>query len=150
MKKLKGRYVIVELIPTHSNPKLGEVIQIQALRLDNLKLIERFDYRLNKSLVNNPDLLQMTDYDNESFTYLDGGLLDAFKKWLGDDKLLIIDSEWTKEYLSDFPNKTSVFKYLNMKYSDDVIERMMAKYSLKPSSVIVDLIYEALLFELDI
>lgn len=150
MKKLKGRYVIVELIPTHSNPKLGEVIQIQALRLDNLKLIERFDYRLNKSLVNNPDLLQMTDYDNESFTYLDGGLLDAFKKWLGDDKLLIIDSDWAKEYLSDFPNKTSVFKYLNMEYSDDVIERMMAKYSLKPSSVIVDLIYEALLFELDI
>lgn len=150
MKELKGRYVIVELIPTHSNPKMGEVIQIQALRLDNLKLIERFDYRLNKSLVNNPDLLQMTDYDNESFIYLDGGLLDAFKKWLGDDKLLIIDSDWAKEYLSDFPNKTSVFKYLNMEYSDDVIERMMAKYSLKPSSVIVDLIYEALLFELDI
>ena len=61
-----------------------------------------------------------------------------------------IDSSILKEYLSDFPNKTSVFKYLNMEYSDDVIERMMAKYSLKHSSVIVDLIYEALLFELDI
>ena len=47
----KDKYIIAEIIPTNSNKNLGEIIQIQALKIDGLKLINRFDYRLNLDLI---------------------------------------------------------------------------------------------------
>ena len=34
-----------------------------------------------------------------------------------------------------------------MEFSDDVIEKLMSKYNLVPSNHIVDLLYEALIYE---
>ena len=75
-------------------------------------------------------------------------ILTRFKKWIEDYDLLIIDNVYTKNYLSKIKNKKeSIFDYLNMSFSDDVIELVMEKYKLIPSNHIVDLLYEALLFE---
>ena len=40
-------YIILELIPDAISPDKGQVIQLSALKLRGLKLIDRFDYRLN-------------------------------------------------------------------------------------------------------
>ena len=67
---------------------------------------------------------------------------------LKDYDLLIIDNEYTANYLEDIENKKeSIFKYLKMDFSDDVIEEVIDKYKLEPSNYIVDLLYEALIFE---
>ena len=42
----KDKYIIVEIIPTRSNSKDGFIAQISALKLEGLKLIDRFDYRV--------------------------------------------------------------------------------------------------------
>ncbi len=145
------KYVILEIIPTALDPKKGDVAQISALKIDGIKLIDRFDYRLDKSKVKIPDILKMTDYDNESFKYVKTtkNLLSNFKKFTGDLPLLIIDNSYTRSYLSDFDNKMySVFSFLNLNVSDDVFDRLMNKYGLEPSNYLVDLLYEALIKEL--
>ena len=43
--------------------------------------------------------------------------------------------------------KESVFKYLNLELTDDVFDKLMKKYQLEPSNHLVDLLYEALIFE---
>ena len=63
MDLLKDKYVIVEVIPTSSDSKKGIIAQLSALKLDGIKLIDRFDYRVNEKLVNNKDLLEMISYD---------------------------------------------------------------------------------------
>ena len=145
------KYVILEIIPTALDPKKGDVAQISALKIDGTKLLDRFDYRLDKSKIKIPDILRMTDYDNESFKYVKTtkNLLSNFKKFTGDLPLLIIDNSYTRSYLSDFDNDMySVFSFLNLDVSHDVFDRLKNKYNLEPSNYLVDLLYEALIKEL--
>ena len=143
-------YIILEIIPTTSKKETGKIIQIQALKLNNLKLLDRLDIRLDESNITNPDLLAMISYDKENFTYFqdEEKLLETFKNFISDLPLLIIDNEYTKDYLKDFANlKESIFKYLNLELTDDVFTNLINKYHLEPSNNLVDLLYEGLIYE---
>ena len=143
-------YIILEIIPTTSKKETGKIIQIQALKLNNLKLLDRLDIRLDESNITNPDLLAMISYDKENFTYFqdEEKLLETFKNFISDLPLLIIDNEYTKDYLKDFTNsKESIFKYLNLELTDDVFSNLINKYNLEPSNNLVDLLYEGLIYE---
>lgn len=143
-------YIILEIIPTTSKKETGKIIQIQALKLNNLKLLDRLDVRLDESNITNPDLLAMISYDKENFTYFqdEEKLLETFKNFISDLPLLIIDNEYTKDYLKDFANlKESIFKYLNLELTDDVFSNLIKKYHLEPSNNLVDLLYEGLIYE---
>ena len=143
------KYVILEIIPSTSKRETGNILQIQALKLNELKLIDRFDYRLDIPL-NNPDLLNILSYDKDKFTYVkdEKKLLKNFKDFISDLPLLIIDNPYTLDYLKDINNpKESVFKHLNLEYSQDVFDKIINKYNLEPSNHLVDLLYEALIYE---
>ena len=143
------RYIILEIIPTKISG--GDVAQLSALKINGIKLEDRFDYRLDKSKINVPDILNMINYDNESFKYVKTTktLMKNFKKFIGDLPLLIIDNSYTRNYLEGFDNKIeSIFKYLGLEVNDDVFDRLMNKYELEPSNYLVDLLYEALIKEL--
>ena len=144
------KYVILEIIPTALDPKKGEIAQLSALKLNGLNLIDRFDYRLNDDKIKIEDIKNMISYDKDSFNYVDSKeeILTKFQNFIEDYDLLIIDNEYTANYLEDIENKKeSIFKYLKMDFSDDVIEKVIDKYKLEPSNYIVDLLYEALIFE---
>jgi DNA polymerase III alpha subunit (gram-positive type) len=148
--KLPKEYIIVEIIPSHSNSKYGFIVQLQALKIKEDKIIDRLDLRVNEDLINNPDLVNMISYDEEMFTYVNDkeDILKDFIKFIGKDKLLIIDNYYTLDYLSTIKNKKeSVFKYLDLELSDDVFDKIMKKYKLEPSNHLVDLLYEAIIFE---
>ena len=143
------KYVILEIIPSTSKRETGNILQIQALKLNELKLIDRFDYRLDIPL-NNPDLLNILSFDKDKFTYVkdEKELLKNFKDFISDLPLLIIDNPYTLDYLKDINNpKESVFKHLNLEYSQDVFDKIINKYNLEPSNHLVDLLYEALIYE---
>lgn len=143
-------YIIVEIIPEAISPEKGNLVQISALRLKGLKLLDRFDYRLNEDKIENLDIKELVSYDVESFKYLNSTeeLLDAFKKWVLDFPVYILDNDYTRNFLKDISNdKRSIAEALNMDYSDDFIERVIEKYHLEPSNYIVDLLYEALIYE---
>ena len=143
------KYIILEIIPTKVSG--GDVAQLSALKIDGIKLIDRFDYRLDKGKINIPDILNMTNYDNESFKYVKTTktLMKNFKKFIEDLPLLIIDNSYTRNYLTELDNKIeSVFKYLDLEVNDDVFDKLMNKYGLEPSNYLVDLLYEALIKEL--
>ena len=75
--------------------------------------------------------------------------MKEFIKFIGKDKLLIIDNYYTLDYLKDIKNKKdSVFKYLGLELSDDVFDKVIDKYKLEPSNHFVDLLYEAIIFEI--
>ena len=142
------KFIIIEIIPTHSKKELGKIIQLQALKIDKLNLIDRFDYRLNEKEITNKDLVDLISYDKECFTYVDSDkeILDEFSKWSNNLPLLILDNNYTKDYLSGLKNKKhSIAKYLGTKYSDDLITELMKKYKLEPSNHIVDLLYESII-----
>lgn len=144
------KYIILEIIPTAVDPKKGEIAQLSALKLNGLNLIDRFDYRLNDDKIKIEDIKNMISYDKDSFIYVDSKeeILTNFQEFIEDYDLLIIDNEYTANYLEDIENKKeSIFKYLKMDFSDDVIEEVIDKYKLEPSNYIVDLLYEALIFE---
>ena len=144
------KYIILEIIPTAIDPKKGEIAQLSALKLNGLNLIDRFDYRLNDDKIKIEDIKNMISYDKDSFNYVDSKeeILTNFQEFIEDYDLLIIDNEYTANYLEDIENKKeSIFKYLKMDFSDDVIEKVIDKYKLEPSNYIVDLLYEALIFE---
>lgn len=147
--KLPKEYIIVEIIPNHSNSKVGFICQLQALKIKDDKIIERLDLRVNEDLINNPDLLRMISYDKEMFTYVEKDeLLKMFINFIKKDRLLIIDNYYTLDYLNDIPNKKeSVFKYLDLELTNDVFDKLINKYKLEPSNHLVDLLYEALIFE---
>lgn len=143
-------YVIVELIPTSLNPNKGDIIQLSALKINDLKIIDRFDYRLIDEKIPLKDLIDLINYDKESFIYKNTTeeILSDFKCWIKDLPLLIIDNSYTKNYLKIVDNKKeSIFNYLNTTYSDDVIEKLIKKYNLQPSNYIVDLLFESLIYE---
>lgn len=142
-------YIILEIIPSTSKRETGNILQIQALKLNGLKLISRFDYRLDIP-VNNSDLLNMISYDKKNFTYVkdEVQLIKEFKDFISDLPLLIIDNSYTLDYLGEFNNsKESIFKYLNLEYSLDIFDKIITKYNLEPSNNLVDLLYEALIYE---
>lgn len=146
----KDKYIIVEVIPTHSKKSKGFIAQISALKLDGIKLLDRFDYRVNDELIDNPDLLDMIKYDKNMFTYVDNKYFipEKFKRWVEDYPLLIIEESYTLDYLKDIDNKKElVYKYLDMEYSPDVFEKIINKYNLEISNHLVDLIYEAIIYE---
>lgn len=145
------KYIIVELIPTSIKKENGVLVQLSALKLDGIKLLDRFDYRLNEEKVPISDFIEMCNYDKKSFTYLDSTelILEKFKNWIEDLPLLIIDNTYTRNYLEDISNsKESIFKYLGIEDGDNSIDTMISKYNLEPSNYIVDLLYEALIQEL--
>ena len=144
-----NKYIIVELIPTTSKKETGDIIQLSALKIDNLSLIDRFDYRLNEDKIYLKKLLELIDYDKELFVYKNttDEILNDFKEWCENYKILIIDNEYTKSYLKEFENKESIFDHLNMKYNDNIIDEIIEKYNLENSNYIVDLLYEALIYE---
>jgi len=152
MDLLKSKYVIVELIPTSIKKENGVLVQLSALKLDGIKLLDRFDYRINEDKVPLSDFIDMCSYDKDSFIYVDStdDILDKFKDFIEDLPLLIMDNSYTRNYLCDIDNiKESVFSYLDIELSDDSIEKMISKYKLEPSNYIVDLLYEALIQVLD-
>ena len=145
----KDKYIIVEIIPTSSNSKVGEIIEISGLKIEGLKLKERFNYRLNQDLILNPDLRNIVNYANNEFTIVDSSekIMIAFKKFIGKLPLLIIDNSYTRDYLRVIKNKKeSVFKYLDLEFSEDIFDILIKKYKLEPSNFLVDLIYESLIF----
>ena len=64
-------YIILEIIPTSSNPSSGSIIQLSALKLKGLTLLDRFDYRLNDEFLPIKEMKSWIDYDKDSFTYVD-------------------------------------------------------------------------------
>ncbi len=145
-------YVILEIIPTSVDPKKGDIAQLSALKINGLKLEDRFDYRLDKTKIKIPDILRITNYDNESFKYVKTTktLLNEFRKFAQDLPLLIIDNDYTRDYLEDIENeKLSVFNYLGFEVTDDVFDKVMNKYGLEPSNYLVDLLYEAIIRKMD-
>ena len=151
IKDLENKeYIILEIIPTSPNPEKGEVAQLSALKLKGLTLLDRFDYRLKEDNINNIYIEEMINYDKENFIYKETPkeILDDFKKWIGRDLLLIIDNDYTKDYLKKYKNKKeSIFKYLDTCFYDDVFNEIIKKYNLEASNYIVDLLYEALIYE---
>ena len=144
------KYIIMEIIPTSLNSSKGSIIQIQALKIDGLKLKDRFDYRINLDLIDIPDLRKMISYDIDSFKYTNNSndLIQEFITFIEDLPLLIIDNSYTKDYLKGIKNKKeSIFKYLDMEFSDDVFDKLIKKYNLEPSNHLVDLLYESLIQE---
>ena len=142
------KYIILEIIPTKVSG--GDIAQLSALKIDGIKLIDRFDYRLDKDKIKSIDILNMTNYDNEFFKYVKTtkSLMNNFKKFIEDLPLLIIDNSYTRNYLNVDNKIESVFKYLNLDVNDEVFDRLMNKYNLEPSNYLVDLLYEALIKEL--
>lgn len=151
MNVLKEKYIILELIPTAPNRERGVLVQLSALKLDGIRLLDRFDYRINEDKVPLTDFIDMCSYDKESFIYLDSteAILDKFQEWIEDLPLLIIDNDYTRNYLKDVSNpKESVFQYLGIEDSDNAIQDLISKYHLESSNYIVDLLYEAIIQEI--
>lgn len=146
--KLPKEYIILEIIPTSSNKENGFIAQIQALKVNAGKIIDRLDLRVKEELLDNKDLLNMISYDKEMFTYVDKDkMLEGLINFVNNDLLMIVDNTYTLSYL-DIPNKKElVFDYLNLDYSFDVFNKLMDKYKLVPSNHLVDLVYEALIYE---
>ena len=90
----------------------------------------------------------MISYDKSSFTYKNSTkeILEEFKEWSNDLPLLIIDNLYTENFLETLTNhKESIFKYLDTKYNDNIIDELIKKYELEPSNYIVDILYESLI-----
>jgi len=141
-------YIILELIPTAISPQKGDIAQLSALKVNGIKIIDRFDYRLDKDKIQIPSFLEMLSYDNDKFTYKNTTqeILDDFLKWSDNKKLLIMDNLYTNNFLETIPNtKESIAKYLDMEYTDDFISKLITKYNLEESNYIVDLLYESLI-----
>jgi len=148
MNLLEEKYIILEIIPTAIHPKKGDIIQLSAIKLDGLKLLDRFDFRLREDLIALQDFKYLISYDKSSFTYKNSTkeILEEFKEWSNDLPLLIIDNLYTENFLETLTNhKESIFKYLDTKYNDNIIDELIKKYELEPSNYIVDILYESLI-----
>lgn len=146
----KDKYIILELIPSHSLSEKGDIVQLSALKIEKLQLLERFDYRLDPKLIENKDLKEMISYDKKSFKYTKNKkkILEKFKEFSEELPLLIIDNYYTRDYLKTLDNKKeSVFSYLNLNITEDVFDKLIKKYNLEESNHLVDLLYEGLIYE---
>ncbi len=145
----KDKYIIVEIIPTHSDSDKGFIAQISALKLDGIKLLDRFDYRVKDNLIENDDLKRLISYDKEMFTYVDNiyFIIEKFKQWAEDYPILIVEETYTPGYLSELNNtKELIYPYIDMEYSLDVFNKIMDKYKIEPTNHLVDILYEAIIF----
>lgn len=145
---MNRKYIIVEIIPTGISPDKGVVAQISALKLKGLELLDRFDARLNLDMINNSQILDMIDYDHDSFEYFSDSkiIMDKFSKWTDGEDLLILDNTYTNNFLECLDNKReSIASYYDLEYSDDLIDKIRDKYNLEDSNYIVDLLYEGLI-----
>lgn len=152
MNLSKEKYIIVELIPTSIFKQNGVLVQLSALKLEGIHLIDRFDYRICEEKVPFPDFIDMCSYDKESFVYANSTdeILNNFEEWIEDLPLLIIDNPYTRNYLQTISNKKlSIFEYLNIENDNQAIENMITRYHLEPSNYVVDLLYEALIQVID-
>ena len=150
MNLQKDKYIIVEIIPTHSNPEEGFIAQLSALKLEGIKLIDRFDYRVEDKFIENEDLRNMIKYDKKSFTYVNNiyFILEKFKQWAKDYPLLLLESNYTKKYLKEIKNKKDVvYPYLDLEDEPHVFDKILKKYNLEPSDHLVDLVYESIIYE---
>lgn len=147
----KDKFIILELIPTSINPDKGDIIQLSALKLEGMNLLSRFDYRLKEELIPYQSFLDVIDYDKEMFKYLDStkSIMEDFKEWIGELPLLIMDNNYTNNYLKDIVNKKeSIFKYLNIDNNDEVIDVLIKRYHIEPTNHVVDILYESLIQEI--
>ena len=147
---MEGKYIIVELIPTASNPEYGDIIQLSALKIENLQIVDRFDYRLKEEYIPLQDLVRMISYDKDKFIYKETTteILEEFDKWSEDIPILILNNQYTLKYLKEINNiKKDISTYLDIPYHDDIIETIMEKYEIEPSNYIVDILYEALIYK---
>lgn len=150
MNLKKDKYIILEIIPTNLKHKNGVIIQLSALKIDGLKLKDRFDYRLEENSLPIIEMKSWIDYDTDSFIYVksEDDILSDFKKFVNDYTLLILDDIYTKDFFKEFDNEIDyITNYLGMEYNDHIIEKIIKKYKLQPSNHIVDLLYEALMME---
>ena len=146
----KDKYIIVEIIPTSSEPENGFIAQISALKLEGIKLVDRFDYRVEDKYIDNIDLRKMIQYDKKSFTYVNNiyFILEKFKRWAKGYPLLLLEEKYTKKYLNELDNnKELVYPYLNLEYEERIFDKIIDKYNLEISDHLVDLIYEAIIYE---
>ena len=146
----KEKYIIVEIIPTTSKKETGFIAQISALKLDGIRLLDRFDYRIEEELIENNDIKKMISYDKELFQYKKekDSLLKEFINWSENLPLILLDNTYTLNYLEELENqKELIYPYLNLNYQNDSINEMMNKYHLEPSNHLVDLCYEAIIYE---
>lgn len=148
MNLLEEKYIIVEVIPTAISREKGDLVQLSALKLEGLKLLERFDYRLNEDKILLDDFKKMIDYDKDSFKYKETTeeILEDFGVWSNGLPILILDNKYTNNFLEKLSNeKISISYFLHEEYSDDLIERLINKYNILPTNYIVDILYEALI-----
>lgn len=148
MNLLVEKYIIVEVIPTAISREKGDLVQLSALKLEGLKLLERFDYRLNEDKILLDDFKKMIDYDKDSFKYKETTeeILEDFGVWSNGLPILILDNKYTNNFLEKLSNeKISISYFLHEEYSDDLIERLINKYNILPTNYIVDILYEALI-----
>lgn len=142
------KYVILEIIPTSF--KDGDIVQLSAIKVNDFNVIDRFDYRLNEENIKLKDFLKIISYDKENFIYKNTSseILNDFKNFIEDYKLLLIDNGYTLEYLKNIDNKKEYINdYLNIPYTENMIDELIEKYNLEPSNYIVDLMLEALINE---
>ena len=105
---------------------------------------------LNSQIYKEKKWEKFYSYDKENFIYKNTSseILNDFKKFAEDYKLLLIDNGYTLEYLKNFDNKKEYINdYLNMPYEENMIDELIEKYNLEPSNYIVDLMLEALINE---
>ncbi len=152
MNLYKDKYIIVDIIPTHSDSNKGFIAQLSALKLDGIKLLDRFDYRVKDELIGIPDIMNLMTYDKDQFTYVDNiyFIIEKFKRWAEDYPILLMEENYTPGYLSELDNKKElIYPYLDMEYSLDIIERIMDKYKIEKTPHLVDILYEAIIFHGD-
>lgn len=142
------KYIILEIIPTKL--KDGDIVELSALKINDLNLLDRFNYRLKEDKITIPDFLKIISYDKDKFIYKNSTkeIIEEFKKWVEDYTLLILDNKYTYNYLNEFNNDIEyIEEKLNIEYNDNIIDLIKDKYHLEDSNYIVDLLYEALIHE---
>lgn len=150
MSKLPKSFIILELIP--SSRINGDLIEVNALRISDKKIIDRLNIRLDRDKVLNPDLLDMTSYDKENFQYFDSKdkIEKELKSFVKRTPIYHIFDGYTNNYLEYLSNKKhDILEVLNMKYHFDIIDEIINKYKIEPTKYLVDIFYEAMIFNED-
>lgn len=140
-------YIVVEIIPTTRNIETGSIAQLCAIKVYDSKIKKRLNLRLNKEYINIPDILNMINYDNDKFKYLESTneIIDKFIKFCGKDKIIIIPNDYTLSYLSSVNlEKVSICDIVKIDYSPLLIDDIISKYNLKYSNDIVKILYDAI------
>ena len=146
----KDKYIIAEIIPTHSQSEKGFIAQLSALKLNGIQLEDRFDYRVENKHIENEEIKKMIKYDKEMFTYVNNiyFIIEKFNRWAENYPILLIEDKYTRDYLKELDNPMElVYPYLGLEFNNDVFNTIIEKYNLEPSNHLVDLIYEAIIYE---